>query len=115
METWTSSYDPPNGYRRRAAADDRGAARRVAEVELTVDPDGSKRRIILRLLLGTETGFTRRLQHPERAMPTRRSQSMLFAGSVPPLFLAVLTLSLPAAAYEAVQVSEGGSINGKVV
>jgi len=40
---------------------------------------------------------------------------MLFAGSLSPLFLAVLTLSLPAAAYEAVQVSEGGSINGKVV
>jgi Polysaccharide lyase family 4, domain II len=51
-------------------------------------------------------------------MPTPRSRSMLFARGISPLFLVALTptlLSLPAAAYEAVQVTEGGTINGKVV
>jgi len=43
---------------------------------------------------------------------------MLFGRGISPLFLAALTLtllSLPAAAYESVQVTEGGTINGKVV
>jgi len=48
-------------------------------------------------------------------MPTRRSRSMLFAGSISPAFVLTTLLSLPAAAYESVQVTEGGTINGKVV
>ena len=50
-------------------------------------------------------------------MPTPSSRSMLFARSISPSLLAALTalLPLPAASYEAVQVTEGGTINGKVV
>jgi hypothetical protein len=50
-------------------------------------------------------------------MPTPDSRSMQFSRSISPIFLAALTtlLSLPATAYEAVQVTEGGTINGKVV
>jgi polysaccharide lyase family 4-like protein len=50
-------------------------------------------------------------------MPTPDSRSMLFSRSISPMFLTALTtlLSLPATAYEAVQVTEGGTINGKVV
>jgi polysaccharide lyase family 4-like protein len=51
-------------------------------------------------------------------MPTPRSPSLPFRRSISPLFLAALIptlLSLPAAAYEAVQVTEGGTVNGKVL
>jgi Carboxypeptidase regulatory-like domain len=40
---------------------------------------------------------------------------MLFARSMSPVFILATLLSLPAAAYESVQVTEGGTINGKVV
>ena len=40
-------------------------------------------------------------------------QSMLFAGSIPAVFLA--RVAAPATAYEAVQVADGGTISGKVV
>ena len=51
-------------------------------------------------------------------MSRRDSRSRLLATGIPTLSLFVLAAALfaaPAAAYEAVQVNEGGTINGKVV
>src|SRR5256885_17095808 len=51
-------------------------------------------------------------------MSRRDSRSRLLATGIPTLSLFVLAAALfaaPAAAYEAVQVTEGGTINGKVV
>ena len=39
---------------------------------------------------------------------------MPFARSISTLFLALLLLSIPASAYEAVQVTDGGTIQGKL-
>src|SRR3989440_11697295 len=51
-------------------------------------------------------------------MSRRDSRSMLLATGIPTRCLSVLAaavLAVPAAAYEAVQVSDGGSIKGKVL